>query len=170
MRHPLTPRGSPVRWYEGRGPVGAAVCSRRGAVAATSSRLAVWSLSCIQLQLTRGALDRGCGWVTENAALELLPPSAAAYRLVVHRGRAGADHDRAIDAMRGATILRDTAASWIGVRVRVSRFADCPIDTPEAGRSCVLRAGVDSSSTLPLGLASRVADGFPIDRWPGPYV
>jgi 2-keto-myo-inositol isomerase len=130
----------------------------------------VWSLNGIQLQLTpEGALDRR-RLATEMAPrLDICRRLAAAYLLVVPPRAAGADRERAIEAMRdGLAILRDAAArDGIGVAFEFLGFADCPIDTPElAGRVVADLPGVDlvldSCHWHASGGGS--LDAFPVDR------
>jgi 2-keto-myo-inositol isomerase len=103
----------------------------------------VWSLNGIQLQLTGdGGLDRERLVVEMVPRLEICRRLRAAYLLVVPPRAAGADRERAIDAMcDGLAILRDAAAvDHVGVAFEFLGFGDCPIDTP--------------------GLAARVVDGL----------
>jgi sugar phosphate isomerase/epimerase len=101
--------------------------------------------------------------------LDICRRLAAAYLLVVPPRAAGADRDRAIEAMRdGLAILLDACArDGIGVAFEFLGFADCPIDTPElAARLVADLPGVD----LVLDSCHWHASGggsleaFPIDR------
>src|SRR5258706_15973359 len=94
----------------------------------------VWSLNGIQLQLTpEGGLDHRRLATEMEPRLDICRRLGAAYLLVVPPRAAGAERERAIEAMRdGLTILRDAAArDGIGVAFEFLGFADCPIDTPQ---------------------------------------
>jgi sugar phosphate isomerase/epimerase len=130
----------------------------------------IWSLSGIQLQLTRdGGVDRERLDAEMAPRLEICRRLAAAYLLVVPPRVGDADRELAIAAVRdGLAILRDAAArDAIGIAFEFLGFADCPIDTPElAGRVVADLPGVDlvldSCHWHASGAGS--LDGFPIDR------
>lgn len=130
----------------------------------------VWSLNGIQLQLASdGGLDHDRLTAEMEPRLAICRRLAAAYLLVVPPRAAGADRERAIEAMRaGLAILRDTAArDGIGVAFEFLGFRDCPIDTPElAGRVVANLPGVDlvldSCHWHASGAGS--LDAFPIER------
>jgi 2-keto-myo-inositol isomerase len=133
-------------------------------------RSEVWSLNGIQLQLTpEGGLDHRRLATEMEPRLDICRRLGAAYLLVVPPRAAGADRERAIEAMRdGLTILRDAAArDGIGVAFEFLGFADCPIDTPQlAGQVVADLPGVDlvldSCHWHASGAGS--LDAFPIDR------
>ena len=130
----------------------------------------VWSLNGIQLQLAPdGGLDRARLEAEIAPRLEVCRRLGAAYLLVVPPRAAGADRERAIEAMRdGLAILRDAASrDGIGVAFEFLGFADCPIDTPAlAGRVVAGLDGVelvlDSCHWHASGGGS--LDGLPVDR------
>jgi 2-keto-myo-inositol isomerase len=130
----------------------------------------IWSLNGIQLQLTpEGRLDHARLTAEMGPRLDICRRLAAAYLLVVPPRAAGADRERAIDAMRdGLAILREVAArDGIGVAFEFLGFGDCPIDTPElAGRVVADLPGVDLvlDSCHWHASGSGSLDAFPIDR------
>lgn len=130
----------------------------------------IWSLNGIQLQLTpEGRLDHARLAAEMGPRLDICRRLAVAYLLVVPPRAAGADRERAIDAMRdGLAILRDAAArDGIGVAFEFLGFGDCPIDTPElAGRVVADLPGVDLvlDSCHWHASGSGSLDAFPINR------
>lgn len=130
----------------------------------------VWSLNGIQLQLRPdGGLDRTRFNADLGPRLEVCRRLGAAYLLVVPPRAAGADRDRAIEAMReGLAVIRDRAASdEIGVAFEFLGFGDCPIDTPALAGEVVaglpgVKLVLDSCHWHASGGGSLAS--FPIDR------